>query len=148
MSEESRDPYAPPRSEVEVSPSMRDGVGVDQVLRRVGGACLGYGALLVAASWDGSDAVVMVIAVAIWVGMCWAFVRGGRRWHFSIAVLMLFGVVVQARLVGPRVAQLEAMGRSVGVKVWWMLGSSILTCAVTMVCGLVLWVRARRAMKG
>lgn len=116
-----RDPYAPPRSAVEVSVPKKDGVWVDKVLRWVGTAGLVRVLLMELSEGKESSWVLHVIWVVLWGGLALGFLIGGRRWHLGIGIFGLLSLVQLA--------------------VW----GSLLVNVVTMVCGVTLYLRALRA---
>lgn len=142
-----RDPYAPPRSEVEVSPDeVREWEQqrVEKVLRWVGAACLG--SVMVRSVFGGSfqDFLMRSWIVCVWGGLMVGFLFRGRRWHLGIAIFMLLCVMGQVGVVKV-LAEVAERGRTpVLPRVWWGVAASVVAYVVTMVCGVMLFVRGRR----
>ena len=141
MRQEDRDVYAPPMSEVEVSPSVDDGRVDDRVLRWVGAMCLVVTAVISRVAKMERLRSEDVLGVLLGLGMVWFLLGGGRRWLAVITVLALLGVVSVVVSWGELVAYAEERSAVNGSLLW---GCHLLANVVTTGCGVALLVRGRK----
>ena len=147
MSEPDHDPYAPPRSDVEVPVSLLDEEGRrrwDVMLRWAGAMSMGWLVVTGLVSWESGTVLVKMVVVLAWSGIFSAFLYGGRRWQLGIAMFVLVILLAQLPSAFAAMSRAHKFGTPVGGDEWWSLASVSVSCAITVVCGVALFVRGRK----
>lgn len=137
-------PYAPPAAAQNVPEKPSN---TDKILRRIGAMSLGY--LLVSALLRESlpEPASSVFAVAV-MGTCiYGFLRGGRKFHLSIALFMALTIFVQAYLQNRAIAHPERIPVEMGPHPWLDFARAIEAHVLALACASALYFRARRASK-
>ncbi|MEK7951683.1 hypothetical protein [Luteolibacter soli] len=150
-----RDPYAPPKERGEESavvpvPASGDPRVVDKVLRGVGAMCVGF--LLIRALRmqvaDGRDVFEMVATLGIVGMMVHGFLRGGRRWHLGIGVLMMLGLSSQVYFFSELWGRFGRMDMRVLPVAWWRWVLGCMPQVAALGCAVGLYVRGRGRSAG
>lgn len=136
------DPYVPPKSGEDV-PLLDEERRrrVDVMLRWVGAVSMGCLVVVGLVRWESGEMVVKLATVVVWSGIFSAFVYGGRRWQLGVAIFMLVILLAQVQAGIAAMSLARKVNAPVSADEWWRVGGVSLACAVTVVCGVALFVR-------
>lgn len=89
--------------------------------------------------------MMKMIVLGVWCVIAAGFLHGGKRWVLGIAMFMLFLMVMQVMMAKVLLERAARAGRPVDGMFWGEVVIGVLLCGVPAVCGIALYVRARRA---
>jgi hypothetical protein len=132
-------PYAPPSTRNDAPETLSN---KDTILRRIGALSSAY--LLASTLWrQFPDLQSMLIGAAVMALFIFGFLRGRRKFHFSISLFMALSIAVQTYFMNLAIAHPERLPMALGPRPWLEFAIAIIPHVIALTCASALYFRAR-----